>query len=61
MFGPPTPQRDIHNAEQLSRERYTDLARTSARRTELGIQKPTVRENIRRWYRRLRRQEPAES
>ena len=60
LFGPPAPQQDIRNAEQLGRERYADLARTSARREELGIQKPKLRESIRHWYRRLTRREPAE-
>ena len=56
----PTPQRDIHNAEQLGRERYKDLERTSAHRAELGIQKPKLRESIRHWYRRLTGRKPAE-
>ena len=60
LFPPPNPQQDLHNAEQLSRQRYTDLAKTSARRAQLGIQKPRLRESIRHWYRRLTRREPTE-
>src|SRR5260370_29859571 len=61
LFSPPPPsQRDFRQAELLSRERYTDLERTFARRAQLGIQRPKLRESIRHWYRRLTRRKPAE-
>lgn len=60
MFGPSTPQHSLRQAEQASREHYEHSERNAARRAELGIRKPTLRESIRHWYRWLMRRKPAE-
>jgi len=58
MYTPP-PQ-DFRHVEQASRERHADLERTAARRAELGVQRPRMRETVRRWYRRLTQGKQAE-
>jgi hypothetical protein len=59
MF-PSNPPQDFRQAEQASRDRYRDLESTAARRSELGIQRRTLRESVRHWYRRLTGRETAE-
>jgi len=59
MF-PPTPQRDFRQAEQASREKYARLEDAAARSAQFGIQRPKLRERIRRWHRRLMHRKPVE-
>ena len=63
MFGQPgqgpAPQ-DFRNMEQASRKRYESLENTAARRAQLGIQRPKLRESIRHVYFWLTRRKPAE-
>jgi len=60
MFGPSTPQHNFRQVEQASREHYEQVEGNAARRAQLGIRKPTLRENIRHWYRWPMRRKPAE-
>jgi hypothetical protein len=59
MYVPP-PQGDLRRAEQEGRERYASLQSAAARRAQLGIQRPRLRESIRHWFRWLTRRKPAE-
>ena len=45
-------QQDLGRAKQVSDERYADLKDAAARRTQLGIQRPKLRETLRRWLKR---------
>jgi hypothetical protein len=60
MYGGPPPQHDLRGAEQQSREKYARSESNAARRAELGIQRPKLRETIRHWYRWITRRKPAE-
>jgi hypothetical protein len=62
MFGQPgqPSQQDFRHVEQASRERYASLESTAARRAQLGIQRPKLRESLRHWYCWLTRRKPAE-
>ena len=51
---------DLKNAEYSARERYESLENNAARRAQFGIQRPKLRESMRRWYYRLTRRKPAE-
>jgi hypothetical protein len=53
-------QQDFRHAEQAARERYQSLEGTAARRAQLGVQRPKLRETIRHWYSWLTRRKPAE-
>jgi hypothetical protein len=57
---PGTPQRDFRQAEQASRDEHARMENAAARRAQLGIQRPKLRESIRHWYRWLTRRKPAE-
>ena len=52
-------QQDLGRAKQVSDERYADLKDAAARRTQLGIQRPKLRETLRHWRRRFTRRKPA--
>jgi hypothetical protein len=55
----PSPQ-DYRAAEQGAHQRYENLESTAARRAQLGIQRPKLRESISHWYHRLTRRKPVE-
>jgi hypothetical protein len=50
----------MRQAEQFSGEHYASLESDAARRAELGIYQPTLRQRLRHVYRWLTRQKPAE-
>jgi hypothetical protein len=60
LFEPPTPQHDLRGAKDESRRLYDKLEKDAARRSELGIQRPKLRDSVRRCYRWLTRRKPAE-
>jgi hypothetical protein len=60
MFGQQPGQQDFRHVEQESRQRYERLENAAARRAQLGIQRPKLRERMRHWYCWLTRQKPAE-
>jgi hypothetical protein len=60
MYMPPNPSQDIRGAEQRNRELRSRRQDEAARRAQLGIQRPRLRESIRRLYRRLTGSKPAE-
>jgi hypothetical protein len=60
MFAPPNPQRDFHQAEQVSRDRYRDLQAVAARRAQLGIRRRKLRESVRHLYGRVTGRKAAE-
>jgi hypothetical protein len=49
VLGQPPPQRDLRQAEQASRERSARLESAAARRAQLGLQKPKMRDSVRHW------------
>jgi hypothetical protein len=60
VFEPPTPQHDIRGAKNEGRHLYDKLERDAARRSELGIQRPKLRDSVRRFGRWITRRKPAE-
>jgi hypothetical protein len=51
----------MRQAQQFSSEHYARLESDAARRAELGIYQPTLRQRLRHLYRRLTRQKRPES
>jgi len=57
---PPDPQADLRQAEQASHEQHASVERAAARRAQLGVRRPTLRESLRHWFGWLTRRKPEE-
>jgi hypothetical protein len=53
MYGSPTPQRDFRQAEQASRDHEARVQSIAARRAQLGMGRPALRDRARAWFRWL--------